>query len=923
MKKTILFFIAILLGFSAAGESGDGLTSSSGYYGTITSARTWTRAYNGGVIYVGQNVANQYDLTIGNLGSLTIEAGVTIIFCTTESDLKISGTGSITAIGNNSNLITFTKLSTIASWGHISFEGSTGNSQLTYCLIQYGKKSGTGTDGYGGGIYISCNNLTISNCSIENNQANEGGGLFVNRCSPHILNSSVNNNTALSTGGGIEFYLNCPSVVENCIIYKNTCSGAGGGGGVFAGYNVGNLLFFNCDIVSNISTNNSSKNIRFYQNTSPPYPKFQNSIIWGSLNSIQYYNSPISSTDFTNCAIQGYTSGYTNCINLNATNNNPAGPNFYVVTAGSEDYRINFISPCRDIGSGSHSLPQDYLGNSRIGAYDVGAYEVQYSRWNGASSNIWGTAANWDGNVDPTSGTGDVIIPSGLSNYPTGDPTAFFIVASGKYMILNPGAKATFNSLTNSGTLKLESDATGISSLIFNNAGIAATVDLYLSGKEQTGINTWHYISSPVTSLNVSIFTSTTQDLAQYVESLPTPDNSGLIEGWIGFDGYNYTSRTTPSPPLYTFNDLAVGQGYDYYYSSNHKYTFSGTLNTSDVPITLAYTGTPDSPLHGFNLIGNPYSSGLNWDDIANELYFPYPSNTSKGLYFTRDNAQCSYVNGVGNPGDVTGIIPPMQGFFVKTYSSGNTITIPAAARSQGTIHSRYKGSTIIPLIRLALTEGTLSDETVVRFDAAAKSDLDYDFDALKMFLSPNTTSIYSSLAGTNYSINGQPFPLTFVEIPIVVNLVSSGNHTISTSQLQGLDTYEVTLTDKSTGFVADLKTTPNLSFSASAGSIPDRFVLKVGTIATGFEKPVVSNNTFNIYPDNNMINIQTISDEWDGKSGSVKVMDLSGKIIDDLNNSEFRKNSLIQIASPGVKGIYVVEMRSGVMRYVGKVVIR
>ena len=71
------------------------------------------------------------------------------------------------------------------------------------------------------------------------------------------------------------------------------------------------------------------------------------------------------------------------------------------------------------------------------------------------------------------------------------------------------------------------------------------------------------------------------------------------------------------------------------------------------------------------------------------------------------------------------------------------------------------------------------------------------------------------------------------------------------------------------------------------------------------------------------MINIQTVSDAWDGKSGSVKVLDLTGKTVSDQNNSEFSNNSLIQVASPGAKGIYIVEIKSGFMRYVGKVVIR
>jgi len=264
-----------------------------------------------------------------------------------------------------------------------------------------------------------------------------------------------------------------------------------------------------------------------------------------------------------------------------------------------------------------------------------------------------------------------------------------------------------------------------------------------------------------------------------------------------------------------------------------------------------------------------------------------------------------------------------MQGFFIKTYSAGNTITIPAGARVQTNIHARYKGVDIIPLVRLSLAEDTLHDETVVRFDAAAKSGFDYDFDAPKMFLSPDVLSIYSVSDGSNLAINGLPFPDSLVEIPIVVNLLAAGNNTITATQLQGLDKYNVTLTDSTTGFVANLKTTPVLTFTGTTGTTANRFVLKVASITTGIENPVVSKNIFNIYPANSMINIQTLSDKWEGKTGSVKVMDLTGRTVEDLNNSEFIKNSLIRIASPGLKGIYFVEIKSGALRYVGKVVIR
>jgi hypothetical protein len=564
----------------------------------------------------------------------------------------------------------------------------------------------------------------------------------------------------------------------------------------------------------------------------------------------------------------------------------------------------------------SPPVPYDYNGNPRVGNYDIGAYEVQYSRWNGtANDNLWTNLSNWDGNIDPSTGLDYVIIPSGLTHYPTAS-SPDFTLGAGKNMILQPGAQASFGAFTNNGTFKLQCNATDMSSLICSSVTGSGTdsIELYLSGGGGPNYK-WHYISTPISYLNVSTFAPT---YSNNVASWNDDALSGtLVSGWIDFDGYVYSTKVIIFQKA--FDHLIPGIGYDYYAIAGRKYTLSGQINTSDVTLNLSYA--VDDALHGFNLLGNPFPSGLNWDDIANNVAFP--ANTSKTIYFTRDNAQCSYVGGVGVPGDVTGIIPPEQGFFVKTNSTGNSITLAAGARSQGTIHSRYKGSTIIPLVRLALTEGHISDETVVRFDPLAKTNLDYDFDALKMFVSTTSTQIYSALGGTDYSINGQPFPDTLITIPVVVNLTIDGNHNITVPQLQGLDNYDVTLTDKITGFTANLKTTPTLSFSASAGTIADRFTLKISKIVTGIENPVVSKNTFNIYPANSVINIQTLSDVWEGKIGSVKVMDLTGKTVGDLSNAEFSKNSLVQVAVPGAKGMYMVEIRSGIMRYVGKVMIR
>ena len=69
-------------------------------------------------------------------------------------------------------------------------------------------------------------------------------------------------------------------------------------------------------------------------------------------------------------------------------------------------------------------------------------------------------------------------------------------------------------------------------------------------------------------------------------------------------------------------------------------------------------------------------------------------------------------MNGTGTNG-ATGIIPPMQGFFIKTSNTPDiNLTIPTSARVHNNIHPRYKGTSVIPLVRFSVTEDLISDET-------------------------------------------------------------------------------------------------------------------------------------------------------------------------------------------------------------------
>jgi len=949
MKKKFLFFTIFLLPVILTAQSGSG-TESDPYYGSITTSVTWT---TGRTVYVG--TSTDPDLIIDNGGHLTIEPGVTVIFMQPGSDLIIQGTGRLTASGTVSSMIVFTRFyPTNNYWGHISFENMSseaGASLINYCIIEYGDVSSSSLTPnnpkrFGGGIQANFSNLTISNCEIRNNKAGWGGGIFVNNGkNPYIVNCYIHHNYSINTGGGLYLWTDSYSNVENTIIVYNTAVSAGGG--LFLGSQTKNAKIIN-SIISHNTVNSSSygfgHNIMFWNNyNSSAKPQIINSIVWYPTNyGIAYYYSggdgSAKSTDFNYCALENPPISYDNCFTLNSSNNNPLGPNFIDPEWPGVNWDLTFVSPCRDKGTSNGAPSTDYAGNPRIGPVDIGAYEIQYSRWAGGISGQetnWSVSGNWEEGLTPGSSSNTVIpdvtydpvisstVNLGYLETETGgnltiNPDGFLTVPkllNKGTTIFEPGARGTISEIINNGTFRLESDATGIASLIVDSySGNDAEVELFLTGGTGAGGGyRWHYISSPFNELSVTPFSSVTQDFARWVESFPT---SQLKGAWVAYDGYIYESSETTNG----FDKLEKGRGYNHYYSSDYTYTLTGQLNTSDVTIGIPCTDESQPNRYGYNLLGNPFSSGLDWDVITNDPL--YPSNTSKVLHYQREGNHVYYINGVGSEEGVNGIIPPMQGFFTKTYSQGNSISLKTNARTHDNIPARYKGAGSLQFIRMKLASSGAYDNMVVRFDYEAKSGLDYDFDAVKAFLPDNKPYIYSVSDENKFAINGLPYPEESTEIPVVFKVTSTGIHTISATEIENLDVYNILLKDNVTGMSINLKTNPVYQFYSDAGTFSTRFVLVISNKTTPVEDIIYNNNQpFVIYKQYNTIIVIPQSAQWEGKQATLRIFDITGKLTRSLSAIECRTGSPVQISAPETEGIYFIEIRAGLLKYSGKFV--
>lgn len=507
----------------------------------------------------------------------------------------------------------------------------------------------------------------------------------------------------------------------------------------------------------------------------------------------------------------------------------------------------------------------------------------------------------------------------------------FMTINNSGTLVIEAGAAFSPRTFTNNGAFIMESNETetGSASVIFQSAPSGSgtyETQLYLIG-DASEPYPWHYISSPVSTpagIPANIFTSNGEELYQYIESRVT--SSDNMAGWVASDGYNYVDPDNPGP---TFDHLLVGKGYDFYSETSAQYIISGPLNYQQVDIPLT-CGTGFLDYQGYNLIGNPFPSFINWDII----YVDLPLEVGDAIYVTNYDQISTYVGSVGQ-GDASNYIPPMQGFFVKVITEGSSpsITIPIGARAHDPFSQiRYKGTSknyespdSIPLLRLNLENQNDSTDLVVRFDNQATTKVDKRFDAYKFAKTSGRISTWTRTEDIDYAINGLPFPETSVDIPVGIFTSSAGIYKLSASELKNLDNYNVTLKDLSTNTTVDLIKGKIMLFDAPKGLTEDRFVLTIANLTTVVPEIEIPDKKFSIYSAAGNINILSLTDEFNSIAGSVTIYDLTGrKILHESNIEWHGKGELKQIMlNSEEQGLFIVEIKAGQRRYVEKVNLR
>jgi hypothetical protein len=469
--------------------------------------------------------------------------------------------------------------------------------------------------------------------------------------------------------------------------------------------------------------------------------------------------------------------------------------------------------------------------------------------------------------------------------------------------------------------LSLQSDAYAIASFILTgtlNGATGATGTTQINVFESGGF--WHYFSPPIDHIPATFFSALSiKNVLEYNEGLVV-DN--MDAGWVNYEGWHWNGSSWVQDQS-AWGNLFAGYGYNFYNLDDITLQVSGNINNSDVTTTVFYNYNTQGPTlsQGFNLLGNPFTSGINWDLVTSDPRFP--ADVGYAINFWHGSSLVYYVGGVTSPDTVDArYIPPQQGFFIKSQNNFANLAIPKDARTH-TLNLRYKSEELIPLVRLQIDGSDGYDQTVVRFNNDAKLSFDLKYDAQKMSGISNSLGLSSSLGGITYAINSIPFPSDSILIPLVINATVDGTYKLSAKTITGLETYNIFLIDNNLKNTVTLSPGATYNFSIAAGQTSDRFILKVVNITTAVPEIRTKPSAFNIFSSPGFINIQATGEAWNGLTGDIRIIDLSGRLINIFKNNQFYSGEIKQLPVSLNTGVYMVEITGAGKRYVGKVVIR
>jgi hypothetical protein len=429
----------------------------------------------------------------------------------------------------------------------------------------------------------------------------------------------------------------------------------------------------------------------------------------------------------------------------------------------------------------------------------------------------------------------------------------------------------------------------------------------------------WHFLSSPVSGQIICDGNFAPTDLpANYNETVgkkydfyqwSEPTSMTIGQPWINLKKDDWSLNKTDfegDPPTF-----AVGKGYlvdyDASFDGSTTKSFTGTLIAGSQNIALTTGGNT------WNLIGNPFSSSVFWDDVtttdilADGYYYIYNELKSGGAGYE------SYLDATHKTSGTNGYISAMQGFFVR--AAGTPLVIPNAARKHNDNWLKNDATSPVDQLKLTLGNGVAFDETFIVFEAEGSLEKGF-YDAGKL-LSMNSEVPQVYTLKDNHQkicINSLPYFHEAFAVPVGLLIPADGNYTLQISGMESFPTLPgMLLEDLKTNTTQNMVQNPVYSFTAATSDNANRFLLHFsGSIGIN-EKP--GNNPFNVFTSGNSVFVTGTNNN----TGKVYVYNLMGQLV---ATSILNGNTPCKLNVNVPVGYYLVKVISSEQAYSTKIFI-
>lgn len=538
-----------------------------------------------------------------------------------------------------------------------------------------------------------------------------------------------------------------------------------------------------------------------------------------------FYNSVNSNT-----SNQGTINVKENFTNLSSISGNGvlkySGPlsKTHTVTTQTQSGKMYLDSLCGEVTFLQQMLLNDttYIGGGSV--LNVGNFDLAISGYLHGNGSIK-TNGNSDLTVNTIGNAGTVFMNqsvNGVTNrFENITLTNNASLTTGNITLVSKVVNVVSGNLNSSGNLVLLSDSITTARVAELNPGADITGNVTVQRYIPAVTRRSRILSSPVQNFSFSqfiddIFITGTGGATNGFDVSPVnsatiytyqEDTTGNGRGWKAITNINNTLDVANGALVFVRGDRTLNNWYTLPYPQQNKvvvdFTYS-PINKGNISPTISYTNTGVIANDGWNMLGNPYPSPINWSCLAKNNLSPF--------YYTLNPLTGSYVANIG-----TSPIASGQGFFVQAIAANPSITFSENCKSTSTPTNYFK--TGAPIVTAKLIKDSLNADILsLIFENGSIKNYNPSEDAMKL---TNALINFAAL------VNADSVKLQYHKLPVLtqqtdtVYLYTSapnGNYTIEFDGIATLSNgYDVLLHDGFTNSFVNLSNQSVYPFSITS----------------------------------------------------------------------------------------------------------